>query len=88
MLANAHIFHNKHYEIPHNISSVFTGREDIGQQLNESFLASRMQDVPRIQRRFILYGLGGSGKTQVSLKFAQDHREKYGTRALGPCKAR
>jgi Cdc6-like AAA superfamily ATPase len=76
MLANAHIFHNKHYQIPHNISSMFTGREDICKQLNESCLAPRVQDILRIQRRFILYGLGGSGKTQVSLKFAQDHREK------------
>lgn len=30
------------------------------------------------QQRFVLYGLGGSGKTQMALKFASDHRERYG----------
>jgi tRNA A37 N6-isopentenylltransferase MiaA len=28
------------------------------------------------QQRCVLYGLGGSGKTQMSLKLAQDRQEK------------
>jgi hypothetical protein len=43
-------------------------------QLQESCLSPRL---PKMQRRFVLYGLGGSGKTQVSLKFAQDNRDRY-----------
>jgi hypothetical protein len=30
-----------------------------------------------IKRRFVLHGLGGSGKTQAALQFAQDYRERY-----------
>lgn len=69
--------YNKHYEVPHNVSSVFTGREDICQQLTKSCLPSRPVDNAPNQKRFVLYGLGGSGKTQVCLKFAQTHRERY-----------
>ncbi|KAI9866891.1 MAG: hypothetical protein M1813_000833 [Trichoglossum hirsutum] len=36
-----------------------------------------MHKNPSVQKRFVLYGLGGSGKTQVCLKFAQDYREKF-----------
>ena len=79
---NLSSFRNKLYEIPHNVSPVFTGREDILQQLSESCLPPRTQDNLRVQRRFVLYGLGGSGKTQVCLKFAQDHRERYAPRIL------
>lgn len=28
------------------------------------------------QKRFLIHGLGGLGKTQVYLKFAEDHREE------------
>lgn len=35
---------------------------------------------PAQQRKFVLYGLGGSGKSQLCLKFAEDHRERYAIR--------
>jgi len=65
---------NKHYLVPHNVSAVFTGRNDVCKQLYENCVSSRPF---KTQTRFVLYGLGGSGKTQVSLKFAQDNRERY-----------
>ena len=67
---------NKYYEVPYTVSSIFTGREEVGRQLSESFFPAKTQGIPSKQTRFVLYGLGGSGKTQVSLKTAQDHREK------------
>jgi tetraacyldisaccharide-1-P 4'-kinase len=69
-------FHNKHFEVPHTVSSVFTGREDVYQRLSEACLPSNAREGQRVQKRFVLYGLGGSGKTQICLKFAQDHRER------------
>lgn len=69
-------FQNKYYEIPRNPSSVFTGREEICDQLKESCLPSSTLDTQRRQKIFVIYGLGGSGKTQLCLKFAEDHREK------------
>jgi Cdc6-like AAA superfamily ATPase len=65
---------NEHYIVPHNVSAVFTGRNIACMQLQKSCLPPR---ASKMQRRFVLYGLGGSGKTQVSLKFAQDNRERY-----------
>ena len=68
---------NKHYLITHNVSPIFTGRSDISKLLEETCLPPKMADASGVQKRCVLYGLGGSGKTQVCLKFAQDHREKH-----------
>ena len=38
----------------------------------------------KMQKRYVLHGLGGSGKTQICLKFAQDHRERYDNTCLIP----
>lgn len=70
-------FRNTYYEVPHLLSSVFTGRIDICEQLEAACLPSKKTNALKIQKRFVLYGLGGSGKTQICLKFAQDHRERY-----------
>lgn len=67
---------NKHFRIPHGVSNIFTGRNDITQDLQEKILASTAYDAPRQQKRFVCYGLGGSGKTQFCLKFVQDNRER------------
>jgi Cdc6-like AAA superfamily ATPase len=61
------------YVVPHSASLHFTGRNDIREQLNDSLLSYR---TSKSQQRIVLYGLGGSGKTQVSLKFAEDNREE------------
>jgi hypothetical protein len=74
-------FHNRYYEIPRNPSSAFTERNDVYMGLQEACLPSNGPDSPPQQRRFVLYGLGGSGKTQLCLKFAEEHREKCVNRA-------
>jgi hypothetical protein len=68
--------YNKHYCVPYNLSGIFTGRDDIIRKLREGCLPSETEDRLAKQKRFVLYGLGGSGKTQVCLKFAQDCRER------------
>ena len=69
--------YNKHYNIPHNLSAIFTGRDDIIQNICEGCLPSDTRERPIKQKRFVLYGLGGSGKTQICIKFAQDYQEKF-----------
>jgi len=64
---------NKHYELPRHVSPKFTGRKEISQKLKEGCLSTRDQ---KTQRRVVLYGMGGSGKTQICLKFAQDYRDQ------------
>ena len=56
---------------------MFTGREDDLHRLSTSF-AARQSSQSQHQRRFVLFGLGGSGKTQICLKYVQAHRERYG----------
>lgn len=67
---------NKHFHIPQAVSSIFTGREDISREV-EAALFTQDPEVARQQKRFIIYGIGGSGKTQFTCKFAQDFRERY-----------
>ena len=69
-------FRNKHFEVPRNASPTFTGREEICEQLQARCLPSSEPDTHRQQKRSVIYGLGGSGKTQICLKFAEDHREE------------
>ena len=68
---------NKHFHIPQVVSSIFTGREEISRLVQEALFTSEDADHSHQQRRYIIYGLGGSGKTQFCSKFAQDHRERY-----------
>ena len=77
-------YHNKYFEVPSNVSSIFTGREDICQDLQERCLPSSPPSAQKTQKIYVLHGLGGSGKTQICLKFAQDHRERYDNRCLIP----
>lgn len=62
---------NQHYIVPFSASETYTGRERLARGLQERILAPNDQ-----QKRFVLYGLGGSGKTQFCLKFAWDNRDR------------
>ena len=79
---------NRHYSIPHRASPFFTGREAAMSMLEESFFGKTAEeqdsvgeneddDIVDRQRRAVLYGLGGTGKTQIALKFAEDKRDRF-----------
>ena len=68
---------NKYFRIPHNVSNIYTGRDKFTQGLRERMLVSTPNPGAHRQRRFVLYGLGGSGKTQFCLKFVQEYRDNY-----------
>ncbi|KAK5054617.1 hypothetical protein LTR84_001508 [Exophiala bonariae] len=74
VLNNQLVAHNKHFEVPHLLSPVFTGRDDVLKRLTTSFTAKR-RSLKQHQQRFVLFGLGGSGKTQTCLKFVHQHRQ-------------
>jgi hypothetical protein len=73
---NLLVLYNQHFEISHFLSPVFTGQEEVSQCLESSLALAKLPRQP-VQRRFALWGLGGSGKTQICLKYAQVHRERY-----------
>ena len=58
-----------------NSSALFTGREDILEKLKHHFAP---QDQGNTQRTsFLLYGMGGIGKTQICLKFVEEMADRY-----------
>lgn len=67
---------NEYFETPQSVTSLFTGREDLLDDLSRTFIQS---GSPRAeaQRRFVIYGLGGAGKTQFCCKFAEENRDRY-----------
>ena len=77
---------NKFYTLPHQASPNFTGRAVALSMLEEAFFSpgeppadddGDSEPEPERQRRAVLYGLGGAGKTQIALKFAEEHRDQF-----------
>ena len=62
-------------------SSVFIGREDIISSDKFSLEAHFFQRQPSLtqkkQQRYLLWGLGGAGKTQIALQFASQFEDRY-----------
>jgi len=67
---------NRFFGVPYKAGSIFTGRQDITERLERSILPSKTQTQSKMQKRFIFFNLGGSGKTQFCLEFIPDHRQK------------
>jgi Holliday junction resolvasome RuvABC ATP-dependent DNA helicase subunit len=53
-----------------NSSALFTGREDILERLKNHFAPQDEGD--KCRKSFLLYGMGGIGKTQICLKFVEE----------------
>jgi hypothetical protein len=58
------------------VSSIFTGRKIELEKLKRAMLAPMDQSGSSFQRCFVVFGLGGSGKTQFCSKFAQENRQR------------
>jgi len=56
---------------------MFTGRNDILERLAQYLNPSISSVAMRTQRIFVLYGLGGSGKTQIMAKFVDQFGDQY-----------
>jgi hypothetical protein len=67
---------NKHFFTPQTVSSVFTGRENELELMKRHLITGASKNLS-IQKRFVVYGLAGSGKTQFCCKFASDNRQRY-----------
>ncbi|KXS98970.1 hypothetical protein AC578_4979 [Pseudocercospora eumusae] len=70
---------NKHWDVSMSRCKPFlhfVGQETLLRSLEEALLPARsVQTVTG--RRFVLRGLSGSGKTQVALRFAEQHRQSF-----------
>ncbi|RDW64991.1 hypothetical protein BP6252_10642 [Coleophoma cylindrospora] len=69
---------NQHWMVSRIVNPAFTGQNSILKLLQKELCSSSVdQQKPHRQKRFIIYGIGGSGKSEVCLKFANDNREKF-----------
>ena len=65
----------KHQPMPKRCpapTNFFKGRKNILESLHRWFVPSPTSVESGKQRRFVLYGLGGGGKTQIALKFVKE----------------
>ena len=67
---------NQHFYIPEKVISYFTGRKTDLDRLRVA-LDPTMPPSDCKQRRFIVYGLAGSGKTQFCCQLAESMREQF-----------
>ena len=65
---------NEHFNPPCAVSLDFIGQDEIIGALQTAF-APEQYSFAKKQKRFVLYGIGGSWKTQISAKYAQDNRK-------------
>ena len=63
--------------VPPLPSEQFTGRETILKQIADNFDLTTTSVNQGKQRRYVLFGLGGAGKTQIALKFLDEHQDKF-----------
>ena len=69
-------FVNQHFFAPRMASTIFTGRRTLTLKVQQALLLKTLAEKGQ-HKIFVLYGLGGSGKTQFCLKFAQDYKDRY-----------
>ncbi|KAH9207726.1 hypothetical protein DL95DRAFT_415366 [Leptodontidium sp. 2 PMI_412] len=65
----ANIHGNVHWMVPRAINSLFIGRSDILFRIQKA-LQSQSISVVQKQRRFVITGLGGQGKSEICLQIA------------------
>jgi len=61
--------------VPRNSTSIFTGRSEILERMSKLLCPPSSGHSPT-QKRFVISGIGGTGKSEITLKFAEDNRER------------
>ncbi|KAI1452411.1 hypothetical protein F4805DRAFT_29851 [Annulohypoxylon moriforme] len=62
------------YRVPHNVCNPFIGRQKELEVMSSALFSAEKVDGAR---RFVVFGMGGSGKTQLCLKFAETYRNRF-----------
>ena len=67
---------NKYFEVPLDANKNYVERVNITSLLEE-LLVDGDNNSLATSRRVVLHGLGGAGKTEIALRFAERHRKDY-----------
>ncbi|KAL2066926.1 hypothetical protein VTL71DRAFT_1350 [Oculimacula yallundae] len=68
---------NEIYTVMRSSSNYFTGRKLYATDMKEAFSAPIHPSMGHRQKIFVIFGLGGSGKTQFCLKYVEDNKSNY-----------
>ncbi|EGE09000.1 TPR repeat protein [Trichophyton equinum CBS 127.97] len=63
-----------HWCVPRSVNTLFTGRGDI---INQIKTAMAFKKDSQLQRRFVITGMGGIGKSEICLKVADEMRDDF-----------
>ncbi|KAL8709211.1 MAG: hypothetical protein Q9225_007481, partial [Loekoesia sp. 1 TL-2023] len=67
---------NEYFEVPFDNNKNYVERSSITNQLEELLDLSN-PTTASTSLRVVLYGLGGAGKTELAVRFAERHRKRY-----------
>ena len=67
---------NIHWIVPRTVNDLFTGRTELLLRIRNA-LHYKKGSFPDKQKRFVITGLGGLGKSEICLKVASQMREEY-----------
>jgi adenylylsulfate kinase-like enzyme len=65
-----------HWKVPGTINNLFTGRRELLLRIQKAIHCDQASN-PDKQKRFVITGLGGQGKSEICLKVASQMREEY-----------
>lgn len=68
---------NQYFEVSQTVTSHFTGRNDLLAELKRAFQVHDPSYNNPSQRRFVVSGVAGSGKSQFACRFAADVRNYF-----------
>ena len=71
------IARNVHWTVTRSVNHLFTGREGILSKIEEILQHSFEETDVCFQKRFVITGMGGQGKSEICLKIANTMRQRY-----------
>ena len=67
---------NQHWTVRRSVNTLFTGREKILDDIKRALQPNNDSSALIEQKRFVITGLGGQGKSEICLKLADLMREE------------
>lgn len=66
-----------HFHVPESASSIFVGHKDLLKALQHTFFPNGSATDRPSHKSFVIFGMGGCGKTELCSKFAMENRQQY-----------
>jgi Mrp family chromosome partitioning ATPase len=68
---------NMHWAVTRSVNSLFTGRTDELNQIENAIRRSLADTNVKLQKRYVITGMGGQGKSELCLNIANSMRQSY-----------